>query len=133
MTKIHLQINEICFNSETSYNPSHVATATTDTASGSGASTSTSTAAAPAVVATAASDSADLNMPKTGCDLGQWPDRVPEQVKEYWISAGSASCQYKSADFSETQTTYPGERYARGFRLDHFSRKHKTDTHFDRY
>jgi len=56
-------------------------------------------------------------------DVGMWADRIPDNVREYWIAKDSSHCQFKFHDFSATETTYAGEKSSRGCRKEYFYRK----------
>jgi len=51
-----------------------------------------------------------------------WADRIPDNVREYWITKDSSHCQFKFHDFSATET-YAGEKSSRGCRKEYFYRK----------
>ena len=35
-------------------------------------------------------------------DLGNWPGKVPELMRSFWIERGSKECQYKDNGFEES-------------------------------
>jgi hypothetical protein len=39
-------------------------------------------------------------------DLGLWPDQISDEMRDYWVEKGSASCQNRDSSFSETRKTY---------------------------
>ena len=43
-------------------------------------------------------------------DLGLWPDQINDEMRDYWVEKGSASCQNRDSSFSETRKTYSAGR-----------------------
>ena len=65
----------------------------------------------------------DVADPAYNADVGMWADRIPDNVREYWIAKDSCHCQFKDHDFSATETTYAAEKSSRGCRKEYFYRK----------
>lgn len=66
----------------------------------------------------------DVGDPVYNADLGMWPDDIPENVKEYWITKDISLCQFKLNDFSASEIAYAGQKSSRGCRKEYFTWKH---------
>jgi len=74
-------------------------------------------------VNTASDFGPDVADPAYNADVGMWADRIPDNVREYWIAKDSCHCQFKDHDFSATETTYDADKSSRGCRKEYFYRK----------
>ena len=58
-------------------------------------------------------------------DVGSWPLDLDEDAQEYWIAAGSKTCQHSAADFSSSQRHYDCDSAKRSCQKWFFVHTHK--------
>ena len=58
-------------------------------------------------------------------DLGKWPPKFDEVLKEYWIAKGSQDCQNKDFKFTSSKRHYKSESKIRFCQKSYFNRVHK--------
>ena len=58
-------------------------------------------------------------------DLGKWPSKLDEHLKEYWIAKGSQDCQNKRCEFTASKRHNKSENKTRLCQKSYFTRIHK--------
>ena len=58
-------------------------------------------------------------------DLGEWPSKLNESTKEYWIAKGNQECQNLNCDFTSSKRHYESENKTRFCQKSYFTRVHK--------